>query len=197
MVRIEADVAVGALETRSFDPVGDHPHFCRAVAILARDLRVDPFIEPDDRSRPDHVIEAEPLCDFIGVETIGCGREDEAAPVGLVARNCLSRARPDVRCKLRLCKALNQGFKLAGMDLCSKELLVVDFLEPRAVDELEDISKHRKDHQRQEDEPPWRSSQRAVEKEGRVGRSAGDRPVHVIDCKIAHAFPPMMASTSS
>ena len=80
MVGIKADVTRAAAQTRLLNPVGDHPHLGWTIAILASNLGVNAFVETDDRSCPDHVVEAKPLADCIGVEPVGCRREHQPPP---------------------------------------------------------------------------------------------------------------------
>src|SRR5205085_4781427 len=56
------------------------------------------------------------------------------------------------------------------------------------------IGQHRTNYDRQEHQAPRRPAHRAVKQERRVGRVARDRPIHVIDCEIAHARPARISS---
>ena len=173
VVGIEADVAVRALEARRFNPVGDHPQLGRAVAILAGDPGVDALVEADDRAGADHVVEAEPLGDRVGVKPVRRGREHEPPPFALCrarsppARQDGCSSRPAGR---RSSRPTARG--RAGGSLRPSSSAVVDLLEPRAVDQARGVSEHRQRDRGQEEQPPRRAAQRAVEQERRVGRRA-------------------------
>ena len=112
MVGIEADVSMQAFETRFFDPFGDHPHLRGAVAILASDLCMDAVVEADHGSRS----------------------EDDASAFRFVARNCLSGTWTNVRTELGIGEPFDERLKLAWMDMCADQQMVIDLLEARAVD---------------------------------------------------------------
>ena len=123
-----------------------------------------------------------------GVEAVAGGRHDHAAAFGLVAGDRL-RARPGGCCAatVRVGEAVDQRLQdRAGGSLRPSSRRWLISFSCAAVDQLQ---QHRPsieaDHERQEQQPPRRPPQRAMEQERRVGRAARDRPVHVVDGEVA------------
>src|SRR6185369_3397051 len=194
VIGIKANVAVRTPEARFPHPIGDHPKLRRAIAILAQNLRVHAFVEANDRAGSDHVVKAEAIGDCVRIEAVRCGREDEAPSLRFVARDRLARAGPDVRRQLLFGEAIDQRLEIARVDLRAEQEGVVDLLQSRAVDQPRNISEHRQQDQRQEQQAPRRAAQRAMQEERSVGGPARHRPVHVVNRKIAHLRPARMSS---
>src|SRR5206468_3674849 len=93
-------------------------------------------------------------------------------------------------------ETLDQRLQIAWVDRPAEKQVMVDLLEPRAIDQPRDVGEHRQRHERQEQQPPWRSAGGAVKQEWRVGGPPRDRPVHVVYREIGHALPARIASTN-
>src|SRR5690348_15617670 len=162
MIGIEADVAMAASEASFVDPLINHSFLCLTVTIFSRNFCIDAIIETDDRPGADNVIESKALRDRIRIEPVRCGRENEASSLQFVPSDRFQRTGPDVGCDLCVGKAVDEGLQLGWMNLSAEQQMVIDLLKLSPVDQSQRVGDHRKQHDRQEQQTPWRTPARAM-----------------------------------
>ena len=156
MVRIEADMHRLAREAFARQPGLDHRKLAVAVAIAALDPRDDAAGGVALRLGRDDVVESQALRDRAGVDPIGSGRHHQPTPGFPVGGDAGARAGQDVAGDLPVGETLDDRLQPLRRNRVPDQQPVIDFLEPAAVDQLEQIGNHREQRERQQQQAPRR-----------------------------------------
>ena len=107
MVRVEADVHRLARQAFALEPRFDRGQLGASVNIVALNTSYHPAFGIELSLGCDHIVEAQPLRDFRGVEAVRRGRHHQPPTGSAISGNTGARARHDVGGKLAIGKAFH------------------------------------------------------------------------------------------
>src|SRR4051812_11108043 len=140
MIRISPDMRVSARDSRGLHPAFDHAELYGPVTVISFDQGENTALSIALRLRGDHIVEAEEPRDGGGVVAVRGSGHHQPITGGAIGFDAGARALQDALFHFGDRELLRDGGEIALDKRMPQQEALRDLLQPRAIDQLEQIS---------------------------------------------------------